>query len=87
MFKVGIIGDEASQDFQTVVDMAVEFNLDSIEVRSVWDKAPQELTDQDIDNMKQILEGTNVKIIGIASPFYKCDIDNTEERIKTNDKL
>ena len=80
MFKVGIIGDEASQDFQTVVDMAVEFNLDSIEVRSVWDKAPQELTDQDIDNMKQILEGTNVKIIGIASPFYKCDIDNTEER-------
>ena len=36
MFKVGIIGDEASQDFQTVVDMAVEFNLDSIEVRSVW---------------------------------------------------
>ena len=77
MFKVGIIGDEASQDFQTVVDMAVEFNLDSIEVRSVWDKAPQELTDQDIDNMKQILEGTNVKIIGIASPFYKCDIDNT----------
>ena len=60
MSKVGIIGDEASQDFQTVVDMAVEFNLDSIEVRSVWDKAPQELTDQDIDNMKQILEGTNV---------------------------
>ena len=58
MFKVGIIGDEASQDFQTVVDMAVEFNLDSIEVRSVWDKAPQELTDQDIDNMKLSIENS-----------------------------
>ena len=80
MFKVGIIGDEASQDFQTVVDMAIEFNLNSIEIRSVWEKAPQELTDQDIDQMKQILKDTNVEVIGIASPFYKCDIDNTEER-------
>ena len=80
MFKVGIIGDEASQDFQTVVDMAVEFNLNSIEIRSVWEKAPQELTDQDIDKMKQILKDTDVEVIGIASPFYKCDIDNTEER-------
>ena len=80
MFKVGIIGDEASQDFQTVVDMAIEFNLNSIEIRSVWEKAPQELTDQDIDKMKQILKDTDVEVIGIASPFYKCDIDNTEER-------
>ena len=73
MFKVGIIGDEASQDFQTVVDMAIEFNLNSIEIRSVWEKAPQELTDQDIDKMKQILKDTDVEVIGIASPFYKCD--------------
>ena len=80
MFKVGIIGDEASQDFQIVVDLAVEFNLDSIEIRSVWDKAPQELTDQDIVKMKQILDSTNVRVIGVASPFYKCDIDNAKER-------
>ena len=69
MFKVGIIGDEASQDFQTVVDMEIEFKLNSIVIRSVWEKAPQELTDQDIDQMKQILKDTNVEVIGIASPF------------------
>lgn len=80
MFKVGIIGDEVSQDFQIVVDMAVGFNLDSIEVRSVWDKAPQELTDRDVDKMKQILDGTAVQVIGVASPFYKCGIDSTEDR-------
>ena len=80
MFKIGVIGDEVSQDFQTVVDLATELNLDSIEIRSVWDKPPQELTDLDIDEMKRALDGTNIQIIGIASPFFKCDVDNMEER-------
>ncbi len=80
MFKIGVIGDEISQDFQTVVNVAKELNLDSIEIRSVWDKPPQELTEDDIDEMKRILDGTGVQIVGIASPFFKCDIDNAEER-------
>ncbi len=80
MFKIGVIGDEVSQDFQTVLNVAKELSLDSIEIRSVWDKAPQELTDGDIDEMKRILDGTDLQIIGIASPFFKCDIDDMEER-------
>ena len=80
MFKIGVIGDEVSQDFQTVVDVSKEFNLDSIEIRSVWDKAPQELTKNDIDQMKRILDKTGLQIIGVASPFFKCDIDDSEAR-------
>ena len=80
MFKIGVIGDEISQDFQTVVNVAKELNLDSIEIRSVWDKPPQELTETDIDEMKRILDATGVQIVGIASPFFKCDIDNPQER-------
>lgn len=80
MFKVGVIGDEVSQDFETVVNFVKNFNLDSIEIRSVWDKPPQELTDADIDRMKGLLDGTDIEIIGIASPFFKCDMDNAEER-------
>ena len=80
MFKIGVIGDEVSQDFQTVVDVSKEFNLDSIEIRSVWDKAPQELTKNDIDQMKRILDKTSLQIIGVASPFFKCDIDDSEAR-------
>lgn len=80
MFKVGVIGDEVSQDFETVVNFVKDFNLDSIEIRSVWDKPPHELTDADIDKMKELLDGTDIEIIGIASPFFKCDMDNAEER-------
>ena len=50
------------------------------EIRSVWDKLPNELTDADIDEMKRLLDGTDIEIIGVASPFFKCDIDNAAER-------
>ena len=80
MFKIGVISDEVSQDFQTVVDFATAFELESIEIRTVWDKPPQLLTESDVGEMKRILKGKNLRIVGIASPFFKCDIDNIDAR-------
>ena len=80
MFKISVVGDEVSQDFQSVVNFAAEFNLGAIEIRSVWNKPPQALTPRDIDQMKRILEGTDIQIVGIASPFFKCDIDDKKAR-------
>ncbi len=80
MFKLGVISDEVSQEFQEVVDMATEFDLDSIEIRSVWEKPPQDLTEEDVKRMKEILAGADLQIIGVASPFFKCDIDDPDAR-------
>ena len=80
MFKIGVVGDEVSQDFQRVVNFATEFKLDAIEIRSVWNKPPQALTTRDIDQMKRVLDGAGIQIVGIASPFLKCDIDDMKER-------
>ncbi|MEG0580480.1 MAG: sugar phosphate isomerase/epimerase family protein, partial [Niameybacter sp.] len=44
-----------------------------------YERGPFELTDSDITKMKEILSNTNIKVCGIAAPFYKCDIDNEEE--------
>ncbi len=80
MFKMAVISDEISQDFQTVVNVAKEYKLDGIEIRSVWDKPPQKLTDSDMTSMKKMLDSAGIFVAGIASPFYKCDIDNEQER-------
>ena len=80
MFKLGVISDEVSQEFQEVADMVAEFELDSIEIRSVWDKGPHELTEQDVANIKGILTDTKAEIIGVASPFFKCDMDDLDTR-------
>ncbi len=80
MFKISVVGDEVSQDFQNVVNFAAEFNLGAIEIRSVWNKPPQALTTHDIDQMKRVLDGPGIQIVGIASPFLKCDIDDLKAR-------
>ena len=80
MFKLAVISDEVSQDFQTVVDVAVEYKLDGVEIRSAWDKPPQDLDNNDMAKMKGILNKAGIEVAGIASPFFKCDIDNEQER-------
>jgi sugar phosphate isomerase/epimerase len=79
MFKLALFTDEVSQDFRKAVDLALEFKLQGIEIRSVWNKPPQSFEREDIRKMKDILSETNLKVCCIASPFFKCDIDSERE--------
>ena len=80
MFKTGVITDEISQDLQVAADLAVKYGLTGVELRSVWGKAaPQHLTDEDIQKIKEILKASNLETCGISAPFFKCDIDNESE--------
>jgi sugar phosphate isomerase/epimerase len=79
MFKLSVISDEISQDFQRVVDVCQEFGVEQVEPRSVWDTAPQDLTDEQVDEMKQILDDAGMSVCAIASPFFKCDLGDEEQ--------
>ncbi|MEK6646170.1 MAG: sugar phosphate isomerase/epimerase family protein [Candidatus Firestonebacteria bacterium] len=82
MFKLGIFTDEVSQELDVAIKLAKEFNLDSVEIRTVWNKSPHQLDNNDIDKIKQLLDSANLKISCIASPFLKCDIDNEKEYLE-----
>ena len=73
MFKLASFTDEISQDFQRAVDVCKEYGVVGAEIRSVWDKPPQALTDQDLDRMLDILGEAGMVTACIASPFFKCD--------------
>ena len=87
MFKLAVISDEISQDFQRVADVAVEYQLDGVEIRSVWDKQPHELNVDEIRRIKKILADADLRVCGIAAPFYKCEIDSPEEIRQHHDIL
>lgn len=78
MFKRAVFTDEVSQDLQTVVDVSLEYGLDGIEIRSIWDTPPQNLVPQ-LPKIKETLKNTGLAVCSIASPFFKCDIDSEEE--------
>jgi len=79
MFRLAVFTDEITQDFKLAVDVAVEYELDGIEIRSVWNNPPQAIPPDHVAKMKDILKGTGLKVCSIASPFFKCDIDSEEE--------
>lgn len=78
MFKRGVITDEISQDLGVAIELATKYNLDGIEIRSIWEKEPHELTEEDIFSIEDMVKKAGLEICCISSPFYKCDIDDEE---------
>ncbi|MEM3715575.1 MAG: sugar phosphate isomerase/epimerase family protein [Candidatus Bathyarchaeia archaeon] len=78
MFKISIISDEVSQDFRRAAAFAKRFNLDGVEIRSVWGKGPHLLL-QEAGEIKRILFEHGLKVSAIASPLFKADIDSEKE--------
>ncbi|MFP3905214.1 MAG: sugar phosphate isomerase/epimerase family protein [Armatimonadota bacterium] len=79
MFKLSVISDEISQDFERVLQVCQEYDVPMVEPRSVWDKAPQELSDSDLTKMKKLLDEYDMGVCSIASPFLKCDLGDEKQ--------
>ena len=77
-FKTSVITDEIDQDFEKACDLACEFSLDAVEIRSVYERGPFEYTDDDVRRMKVILSKKGLKVSAISSPFFKCRMDDND---------
>jgi sugar phosphate isomerase/epimerase len=80
MFKQAVFSDEVSQDLERVIAVCQRFDLDGIELRSVWGhKAPQDIPDADVDRIQGLLGDAELEVCSIASPFFKCNIESQSE--------
>jgi L-ribulose-5-phosphate 3-epimerase len=87
MFKLAAITDEISQDPAVAAAMVREFGGEGLEIRSVWEKAPHELEPDDITRLKQITAAHGLRICGIASPVFKCQLGAVDEEREHLDML
>lgn len=73
-FRVAIINDEISQDFDHACSVAAkDFGLQWIELRGMWDKNITELTAAQIEEARKTLAKYNLRVTDIASPLFKSD--------------
>ncbi len=77
--KTAIITDEVSQELDDVLRFARDFRLDGIEIRSLWNKPPHQLTDNEVNLIKDQCAIAGLAICGVASPVFKCDIESEAE--------
>ena len=68
-YKLAVFSDEVSQDLAKAISVAREYGLAGLEIRSVWDKPPQNLDSSDINEIRKQVREAGLKVCSIASPF------------------
>ena len=79
-FKLGVITDEVSQDIFKAAEFAKMHGLDSLEIRSVNNHSPYEITDEDVAEIKKAAKENDLEIVAISSPLFKCDFNDETAR-------
>lgn len=78
-FELGIITDEVSQDFERALDLVLDWELRTVEVRTLWEKNVVDLTPAEIDRARTALESRGLTVSCIASPLFKASLREGDE--------
>lgn len=71
-FRIAVISDEISPDFDHACSViANDFGLQWVELRSMWDKNMQDLTDAQLAEVEKILKKYKLRVTDIGSPLFK----------------
>ena len=72
--KLGVISDEISQDFDhACYVIAKDFGLHYVELREMWGKNLQVVSDDQIAEARKIIARYGLQVTDIGSPLYKVD--------------
>jgi L-ribulose-5-phosphate 3-epimerase len=79
-FKLGIITDEVTQDFEQALIWTKGFGLSWVELRFIWGKYVTELTGDDVKRAKDLLAKYNMRVSVIDSPYFKTLLPGTTSK-------
>lgn len=77
MFKLGAFTDEISQDLAKACDVCAEFGVKGAEIRGVWETPCQKLLDAQVLEIERIVNEHGMTVCSVASPFGKCELEDT----------
>ncbi len=73
--KLAAITDEISQEFEHALDVLLEYGVTGAELRGLWGTNIADLTDEGAARAKDALKARGMQVVGLATPFYKCDLE------------
>jgi|SRR5579859_597218 len=72
--RLCVLTDEISQDLDEALALCVRHGYSAIEVRSVWNTPPQQLTLAQCADISARAAGNGISIAGFASPVFKTEL-------------
>jgi L-ribulose-5-phosphate 3-epimerase len=79
-FKLGVITDEVTQDFESALVWAQGFGLQWVELRFLWNKYVMDLTPDQVGRAKDLLAKYHMSVSVIDSPYFKTLLPGTESK-------
>lgn len=79
MPRLGVITDEISEDFDHALAVCAELGIREIELRSAWSTNIVAMDDATIERLAAAIDAAGVSVCGIASPFLKCHIEDSDQ--------
>ncbi len=79
MPRLSVITDEISSDLDHALDVCTELDISAVELRGIAGTNIVEHDDADIDSIARALSSRGIDVVGIASPFLKCDYWGEDE--------
>jgi sugar phosphate isomerase/epimerase len=73
-FRLGIITDEIGEDFGAALDFISQYSLQYCEVRDLWKKNVMNVSREDLDRAKGLIEKHKLHVSDIASPIFKYNL-------------
>jgi len=84
-FRLGIICDEITQDFEKAVDFISSYSLHYVELRELWRKNIMNLTHADAARAKSLIQAHSLKVSDIGSPIFKYNLPQMPARKERRD--
>lgn len=75
--RLSVITDEISMDFSHALEVMKQHNCTGAELRSLWDTNIADLSADQLDWARKVLDKSGLECCCIASPLYKCDLGST----------
>lgn len=74
MFKISCFADEISSDLHEQIKIMNRNNVKYVELRGVWNKNVLDLSDSELDTIKEEFSKNGIKVSSIGSPIGKVNI-------------
>ena len=72
-FRVAVINDEISQDFERACQVASGFGMKWVELRGMWNKNILDLDANQVTESLRLLKKYDLRVTDIGSPLFKVD--------------
>ena len=77
-FKLAVISDGLSPDFETALKILKSYKISWVEIRAVWGKYNTEASPEQIQRLKELLDQYDIRCSQVDTALFKCTLPGTK---------